>query len=514
MNEQPWLDTPASAVDLAIEVEQHPGRHRALLAGRGVLPDDVFELIRLALEAARADDHGRSDARLRAALYFVEHVLLAEGADHYRVLGLTRGCAPDAVRQHYRLMMSVFHPDRSGWLIGDREDLAARINLAYQVLRTPARRAALDLELSRTERQQAAPPKASPIRAASPHPAPPVDSEPAWKQPGMNALGVFSALPPFVRQNLPQFVLGATALIGAIVVFSAYMDRSPSSPSQRPRSAVETSAQSIIAAAPALEPSPTANTTPEATPERETPPAPGASVAQAPKEELPEPVRTEPAEAPPKADDAPPTPPVATRLIEPPPSAIATAPLQPSSPASRPQAKAPSEPPPKTVRTENLAAQAKTADAVATRKPAPTPEPRPMVSAEPKAPPAAAAPQPLAWPEAAEVLRRLLNAYSQGDMDRFMSFFADNAKSNSGGLDAIRSDYRNLFETTASRSFRLDNIRWHGGDTEGSAEGRFEVRVHEHNSPAPSIHRGTVRFDFLRHGDSLKIKGMFHQPTS
>jgi hypothetical protein len=82
-----------------------------------------------------------------ALVFFVRQVLLLPQADHYRVLGLPRQAADGAIRQHYSLLVRMFHPDRSP---GDEEQsraLTARINAAYRVLRDPEARRVYDRSL-------------------------------------------------------------------------------------------------------------------------------------------------------------------------------------------------------------------------------------------------------------------------------------------------------------------------------------------------------------------------------
>jgi hypothetical protein len=215
MSAQPWLDG-VSAQDLALSVFRNPGGHASLLGGRGMLPDDVLDVMRLAQEAARHhDEPGYDEDRHRAALFFVEHVLLSSGSDHYRVLGLISSADIDAVREHYRLMMAIFHPDRSPWLRGDRENLAARINVAYRVLRDPATRAAYDLDHGRSKT---------------------IHMPGAGAAAGGPAMGIprtqpeeplFSRLPAVVQRYFPQFVLGGVAMLGLLLVLATYINRAP-----------------------------------------------------------------------------------------------------------------------------------------------------------------------------------------------------------------------------------------------------------------------------------------------
>ncbi len=68
-------------------------------------------------------------------------------ADHYRVLGLSRRCSAESIKQHHGLLVRMFHPDRSPETDERRVSLTARINAAYQVLRDPEARRRYDRQL-------------------------------------------------------------------------------------------------------------------------------------------------------------------------------------------------------------------------------------------------------------------------------------------------------------------------------------------------------------------------------
>jgi hypothetical protein len=78
----------------------------------------------------------------QAARAFVRQVCLWERATHYQVLCLDRRAGADEVKENYRLLMALMHPDR-----GDAEwpaDSAQRVNDAYAVLSDEKARRAYD----------------------------------------------------------------------------------------------------------------------------------------------------------------------------------------------------------------------------------------------------------------------------------------------------------------------------------------------------------------------------------
>jgi hypothetical protein len=115
------------------------------------LPSDVLDVLKVANgdEAATttaAAACGKDGAELRSsALKFVREVLHASDATYYRRLGVEVDAPIERIREHYRELISVFHPDRMGAesLPGD-SDIGAAINEAYNTLKHPESRAKYD----------------------------------------------------------------------------------------------------------------------------------------------------------------------------------------------------------------------------------------------------------------------------------------------------------------------------------------------------------------------------------
>jgi hypothetical protein len=66
----------------------------------------------------------------------------------YEILEVSTNASQEVIRAAYKSLMQRYHPDRNP---GDRDaaEHASRVNLAYEVLSDPARRAAHDIELGR-----------------------------------------------------------------------------------------------------------------------------------------------------------------------------------------------------------------------------------------------------------------------------------------------------------------------------------------------------------------------------
>ncbi len=83
----------------------------------------------------------RNRGSIKIATFFFKKVLLADGADHYRVLGLKRDATFTQIEHHYRVLLRAF-------LLGEAnviaQDCIYRIRQAYFVLRNQNRRQAYD----------------------------------------------------------------------------------------------------------------------------------------------------------------------------------------------------------------------------------------------------------------------------------------------------------------------------------------------------------------------------------
>ncbi len=114
---------------------------------------------------------------------------------HYATLGLPATASPDAIRQAYRRLVLLTHPDRTPDPAAHQRFLA--VNDAYDVLSNPARRAAYDAALRR-----AAAPAPAPIRTAPPRPDPrrrPAGYRPAPPPMHVRYAAEFNRLLPWLR---------------------------------------------------------------------------------------------------------------------------------------------------------------------------------------------------------------------------------------------------------------------------------------------------------------------------
>jgi len=78
----------------------------------------------------------------KAAIYFIELYAFKDHKDPYQILGLTPLTPQSEVKAHYRLMMRLFHPDRTTLSLKRARDYAAMINQALDMIQQKNRKEA------------------------------------------------------------------------------------------------------------------------------------------------------------------------------------------------------------------------------------------------------------------------------------------------------------------------------------------------------------------------------------
>lgn len=148
----------SSLLPALLDFERSPGRYRVVLREPRPLFEHTLAVLQLAVGrsvdglADLAHEPAQTDELKRAARFFVRTVLLRPGVDHYTLLGLAPGCEADELREHYRLMIRLTHPD---FAAGSGEawptDAATRINQANDVLSSFERRSDYNAALASTQ---------------------------------------------------------------------------------------------------------------------------------------------------------------------------------------------------------------------------------------------------------------------------------------------------------------------------------------------------------------------------
>jgi DnaJ-like protein len=461
--------TGPDCLSLAIALHKSPSHFPELLRGHAPLPARVDVLLRLAgggsLEQGMAAPPFTSAGDLKAAArFFIDQVMLARDADHYHVLGLESDAPIEQVKEHHRLLMRVFHPDRSPGSPEATDAIAARINLAYNALRLPADRAAYDAKRRQASKASIAMPAAH-FRRAAPE----------------EHRSFASRLPPVVARNLPQFVLGSFAMVATMAVGIVYLG-------SKPAGALGGGHEGVVSAG--------------GDPRgmlvvRETVPAAHAGV----KLDL---------------QDVPVLPRDDSKVIGP--SAVSK--LAVSLMSEPPRAVEPMVP--QNYAIPSQAAGADGREAIAPRQeeakaPAPvqasamTPI-APIAMAEIKAADIRIAPQPrsLSEDDLVKLVARLSDHYEKGDLDAFLGLFEDNARIERGGKEHIRKDYEDLFRTTEARQLVIWDMSWAPQGELYRGEGNYQARVLRKGEERARVFTGKIKLEVVQANSTPRIRGLFH----
>lgn len=151
MSEQAMSAQQRALVTALLDFERMPGRYPLARREPRTLFDGAHTVLLLAagrpvdgLAGLGTDEE--ADAR-RAARFFVRTAFLRQDSDHYTLLGLRPDAAAEQVREHYRLMIRLTHPDFEASGEHWPADAASRINIANDVLASPVRRREYDEHL-------------------------------------------------------------------------------------------------------------------------------------------------------------------------------------------------------------------------------------------------------------------------------------------------------------------------------------------------------------------------------
>lgn len=479
-------DTDPGCLSLAIAFQHAPGRFPELQQGEGALPDGIVHLLRLAGGAPISEEMGApplipAEALQSAAIFFIERALLAHSADHYRILGVSPDAPLDQIKEHHRLLIRLFHPDRSVQFGGDSAAIAARINLAYNAVRQSEPRAAYDIQLRQGTKESA------PINV------------PMQRDADLDRMPLTPRLPPFLARHLPQFVLAGVAVFASLGVGLVYVTREPSgaiggggferSASREARAPVP---PRQVPVAPKIEPdvSPRVTERPMSEPAREVAPRPAPGIRP--------------------IADAPPIRAAARSQPDGPPQLQVTRALD--RPEPRPSAS-------KGMVTSAVAAPVSETAVRAAAPPQPPAAPAVTDVAQPSAPAgpaqvAVVSPPPVPTISNRDALAALvvqLSAlYRRGDLEGFLALFDDNAHIEGGGKARIRTDYDALFRGTRARELRIADLQWVRDGEVFRGEGSFQARVVRQGEDTERTYQGIIRLEAIAGNGTARLRGMFH----
>ncbi|GAB4205753.1 MAG: hypothetical protein Fur0019_08160 [Tibeticola sp.] len=143
----------ADLAEALLDFQTRPGRYSVAMREPHLLFERMTDVLALAIGRqveGLGSEPEHLDALREAARFFVRTALLRPGADHFSLLGLTPDFDAATLREHYRMLIRMTHPDFAG--VGGAPwpaDAATRINLANDVLSSDERREAYAQSLQR-----------------------------------------------------------------------------------------------------------------------------------------------------------------------------------------------------------------------------------------------------------------------------------------------------------------------------------------------------------------------------
>lgn len=202
--------------ELALACYRNPLAHQGRLALATPLPAGMDRLLWLAngspeiLEAAVRQTGAKTEELREAARFLVQQLCFARGATHYRALGLEPDATPEQIKEHHRLLIRLFHPDRGIGRANWTDHYASRVNEAWTALSRPQSRADYD---DRLRRPPAPVLDANAVRTSESSTPPSRGGRPRRRKVGRSRARV--AMP---RRWLPVLVVGGFALIAILLV--------------------------------------------------------------------------------------------------------------------------------------------------------------------------------------------------------------------------------------------------------------------------------------------------------
>src|SRR5262245_32012531 len=149
MADRPSADRTA---ELLFWYARSPSRYQAEGRRRDAPRLDAEVILKLALGRpvkfayASWNEPAKVDALGQAARTYVRHLFFRPDATPYQVLGLEPGATPDAIKECFRLLMQLVHPDRQGEKKRWPDACAAQANWAYSMLRDQVTRRTFEQE--------------------------------------------------------------------------------------------------------------------------------------------------------------------------------------------------------------------------------------------------------------------------------------------------------------------------------------------------------------------------------
>jgi curved DNA-binding protein CbpA len=493
--------TVSDLIATVLSCYRAPALHNEALRGDAPVPADIALLFRLAgggdpselgLQGASELDQ---ETLQKAARFYIEQTLFRRDADHYRLLGLNPGAEDAQIKEHHRLLMRLFHPDRSPETDDWKDNYVNRINHAYNALRDDHTRSRYDADLAAGRVGIA-------IDRVS-HLSPVVTGYRHGRG------GAYPQPPKRSSRRIPMYVMSVIALLALLFVGSVYIENRPV-----PKTSSLQLADTVQSDAGSLVKSHTASASARRdeipmSPELEAKlddllamdQAARASRERYAKSEAVSPasrVRSRNTETSVRTAEKPPGNTTVPRSSEP--AVASVLPVQVTAPAviPAPQAVSAANVPNSLRMTDGLKPGASASEPAASQ-PSPVPRSRQdeMTAVGIQA------------YELDKLLFRYVLFYERGDITGFMSLFEEGARANPGGKAKIRQEYERFFKNSQLRNLDFGPANWKVGADSSTAKIPYRVTIRSKGDSENKVFSGVLFFEATKRGNDLLISALF-----
>ena len=113
--------------------------------------------------------------------------------------------------------------------------------------------------------------------------------------------------------------------------------------------------------------------------------------------------------------------------------------------------------------------------------------------------------------ELQDITTQLVTAYETGDIDRFLSLFSKEIKTNDRiDLDGVKQDYSELFRNTTDRQMFIQNLRWTNESIGSKGVGDLEVIILSEEGGTVYSMEGKIQIVAQKIEDKILITHLYH----
>jgi hypothetical protein len=110
------------------------------------------------------------------------------------------------------------------------------------------------------------------------------------------------------------------------------------------------------------------------------------------------------------------------------------------------------------------------------------------------------------------VVNQFANSYNEGDINRLMALFAENAVTNDQqSKTGIKADYTELFSNTKTRKLMINDVKWQFGMDKAEGAAEFVVVVQPINGAAENSYHGQIKITAIKQPRGVYITRLLHE---